>query len=255
MKIIKKIIAFSIMCSVAFTSLYSIGDNTVKADDNVLVSEDITVDGCQIKTNVAANEGVAFRTVCKAPDIGSVIEIDGAKYTVKKMGTIYVKDINTTGFKSNNLLDTTYTLLDVNQLSDAVKKAYGFEYIGSSYYKGAMLTFGYVATDSGVLKQKDGVTTYVRTMTDMDAYKTNSLWIRAFIVAADTNGNDVIIYGKYTFLTSFAQIAYSIYTKGLAPTLEGHKYLYNTILHKLPTYNPFYIENEEQYGWGGVVTP
>ena len=118
-----------------------------------------------------------------------------------------------------------------------------------------MYTRGYLATDEGIKQKSDGLTTYVRTMTNMDAYMVNSLWIRAFVVATDEAGKDVIIYGQYAFLTSFAQIAHKIYTAGLSPSLEEHKYLYKYILHKLPKFNPYYINNEEEYGWGGVVTP
>ena len=254
-KFIRKIVTLFMICSIAFSGIYSINNNTVNAAENTLVSFDIQIVGCQIRTKAAMNEGVAFRTVCKAPDIGSTIEVEGKKYIVRKLGTIYSKDINTTGDNSKNLLDKSYTILNPIPYTDNSKKNLDFSYIGDKYYNKVMYTRGYLATDEGIKQKSDGLTTYVRTMTNMDAYMVNSLWIRAFVVATDESGKDVIIYGQYAFLTSFAQIAHKIYTAGLSPSLEEHKYLYKYILHKLPKFNPYYINNEEEYGWGGVVTP
>ena len=70
----------------------------------LLKSDSITVEGFQIKTNgnryyntkgevlfdeEGSEKKVAFRTVCKAPDIGQTITVSGKDYTIKIQGNIH----------------------------------------------------------------------------------------------------------------------------------------------------------------------
>lgn len=228
---------------------------SVRADE-VLISSDISVTGFQIKTNVSEEEGVSFRALCKAPDKGSVIRIQGKSYTVVNFGTIYTRDLNVSGINSNNHFDKSYTELDTTpyQHSDDTEK-YGFKYIGQKDYEGTIVTFGYIATDRGVTEQEKGFTTYVRTMTNMDDSVRNTLYVRGFAEVTDEENNHLIVYGEKASAISIAEIAYQVYGNSMAPNKEGHDYLYNEILHKLPETSPFYKETPDEFGWGGIVKP
>lgn len=251
----RKISAVGLIMVLFVTAITSTKLNTVSAAD-VLVSPEISVVGYQMKTDVSSGEGVTFRTVCKAPDIGSVITVNGKNYTITNLGTIYAKDPNRSGKVENKVLDKSYTELDTNPYpQSAIKDGYGFKYIGQKLYRDEIVTFGYIATEKGTIEKKDGYTSYIRTMTNMDNFVLNTLYVRAFVEAVDEDGNETIIYGEYAGLVSVAEIAYKVYTEGKAPSAEGHKYLYDTILNKLPTTNPFYKDTEEEYGWGAVVKP
>lgn len=224
----------------------------VKAD-TVLTSPLITVEGYQIKTKVTEGQGITFRTICKAPDIGSMITVNGKKYTVTNLGTIYSKDPNTTGDNTKNILDKSYTELNPIPYFEKERNL-EFKYIGQKDYNGTFLTFGYIATDDGILEQKDGITSYVRTIKNINNFITNTIRARAFVEAVDEDGKDVIIYGQYASLMSVAEIAYKLYLKSGAPDEMSHKYLYTNILHKLPTSNPYYMDVEIEYGWSGIVS-
>lgn len=229
-------------------SLYS-----VKADA-VLTSPLISIVGYQIKTTVTSDERVSFRTICKAPDKGSTIVVDGKNYTVTDLGTIYVKDPNRSGNHSNNVLSKSYTLLDAVPCVEYGIEGQAFKYIGKNMYRGTYLTFGYIATENGIIEKKDSYTSYVRTMTNMDSFVLNSLLVRAFVEAVDEDGNNVIIYGESASKTSVAHIAGETYKKSAAPNKEGHEYLYNSILHTLPTSHPYYMDEPLEYGWAGVIS-
>ena len=242
-------VVLSMIAGIVSTNMYH-----VNAANTMLTTPDISVTGYQIKTNGVSKMGVSFRTICKAPKVGSSIVIAGKNYTVKSLGTIYVKDPNRSGNNSNVVLTKSYTeLRKTPYLQSAIQDGHGFKYIGSKDYQGRIVAFGYIATDEGILKTEDGETTYVRTMSNMDDFVLNSLFIRAFVEATDEDGNEVFIYGKDTSIISVAEIAYKVYMRSLAPNEEGHDYLYNAILHRLPTSNPFYKETPEEFGWGGVV--
>ena len=223
----------------------------------VLTSPDISVVGFQMKTNVSEQEGISFRAMCKAPSVGSTITVNGTNYTVTALGTIYSKDPNQTGKNEHNVLDKSYTELNpVPYFDEDIRREYGFKYIGMKTYQETVITFGYIATQQGILEQTAGYTTYVRTMTGMENYLLNTLRVRAFVEATNAEGDNVIIYGQYSTLISVAEIAYKVYTKGEANNKEGHNYLYDTILSRLPETNSFYIDTPIEYGWGGgVVNP
>ena len=223
------------------------------AAETVLVSPEISIEGYQMKTNVSSGEGITFRTVCRAPNIGSVITIDGKNYTVVNLGTIYTKDPNTNGKAENNVLSKSYTELDPNPYPEsAVKEGYRYKYVGQTSHNDQIVTFGYIASDKGILNTLNGYTSYVRTLTNMDRYVQNSLHIRPFVEAVDEEQNEVLIYGQYASSVSVAEIAYTVYINSMAPDLQGHEYLFDEILHNLSTANPFYLETPEQY-WSGVV--
>lgn len=242
-------VTLSMIVGISSTTVYHIS-----AANTVLTTPDISVTGYQIKTNGVSKMGVSFRTICKAPEVGSKITVRGKQYIVKQLGTIYVKDPNRSGNSSNVVLTKSYTELRTTPyLQSAIQEGHGFKYIGSKTYQGRVVTFGYIATNEGIFKEEDGDITYVRTMSNMDDFILNSLFIRAFVEATDEDGNEVFIYGKDTSVISVAEIAYKVYMRSLAPNEEGHNYLYNTILHKLPLNNPFYKGTPEEFGWGGVV--
>lgn len=252
---LRKVSAVLLTIVIAVSAISNTNLNSVQAD-TVLTSPLISVEGYQIKTDVSSNQGISFRTVCKAPSKGSVITIEDKKYTVKKLGVAFVKDPNRNGNHNNNVLSKAYTLLNpIPYFQQGKEKNVEFTYIGKTAYKGTYLTFGYIATDKGIIAEQDGYTSYVRTMTGMDAYMINSLHIRAFVEATDEEGNNVLIYGESASLTSVASIAYRVYNNGQAPDEEGHKYLYNTILNKLPSSSPYYMNTPIEYGWGEIVKP
>lgn len=251
----KKISAMILITMMFVTATTSMKLDVVSAAD-VLISPEISVVGYQMKTNVSSDEGVAFRTVCKAPDIGSVITVGEKNYTIIKHGTIYTKDPNRSGKAENKVLNKSYTELDTDYVLDTeTVNKYGFEYVGKKAYDDKIVTFGYLATDIGIIKSEDGYTTYVRTMTNMDDYVLNTLHIRPYVEAVDEEGNKTIIYGQYSSIVSVVEVAYKVYMESKAPSAEGHKYLYDSILSKVPTSNPFYKDTEEEYGWAGIMTP
>lgn len=250
--LLKKVSVFVLTMVMAISAVINI--NCVKATET-LTSSDISVVGYQIKTNVTSRQGISFRTVCKAPDKGSIIVVNDKNYTVTNVGTIYAKDINTTGNNASNVLDKSYTELNPIAYSEEYTKGYGFKYVGIKEYDNKIVTFGYIATKAGISKSEEGVTTYVRTMTNMEPYVTNTLFIRAFVEAVDEQGNPVIIYGQYASLVSVAEVAYAVYMEGKAPDLEGHNYIYNFILNSLNETSPYYKDTTEEYGWGEAVQP
>lgn len=248
---VKKVIAVIFVFIMVISHMVDSKIMDIKAD-TVRTSPLITVEGYQIKTSGSEQEGITFRTVCKAPDIGSTITVDGKNYTVTNLGTIYSKDPNTSGNHQNNILDKSYT--EINPIPYVQEgKEFDFKYIGIRDYKGEYLTFGYIATEKGILEQNKGYTSYVRTITNIDSFVTNTIRARAFVEAVDEGGEIVIIYGQYASLMSVAEIAYKVYINGTAPSEAGHKYIYTNILHKLPVTNPYYKDIEEEYGWSGIV--
>lgn len=254
--LLKKVSAVLLIVSMTICSGSNLKMNKVEAADTVLTSSEISVTGYQIKTNVTPNQGISFRAVCKAPVKGSVITVGDEEYTVTNVGTIYTKDINTSGNNDSNVLNKSYTELDPTPFpSYAIKDGYGFKYVGKKDYLNNRVTFGYIATDEGITKISDGYVTYTRTLTNMDAYVRNSIFVRAFVEATDAQGNEVLIYGEYASITSVAEIAYKVYMESKAPNIEGHNYIFDAILNKLPATSPFYKKTPEEFGWGGVVNP
>lgn len=254
MKFLKKIGAVCMSMILLTSAAFGMNICNVKAEDTVLTSSEISVVGFQMKTNPTVSQGVTFRALCKAPKIGSTITVDSKDYKVTNLGIIYTKDINTSGDNANNSLDKSYTILNPQPFpSYAIKDGYDFKYIGSKDYLNSRVTFGYVASETGIVETVDGYTTYVRTMTNMDAYIRNSIFVRGFVEAIDENGDTVIIYGTYASVASVAQMAHMVYNGSKAPNKEGHDYIFNSILNKLPTYSPYYLENPLEYGWSVVV--
>lgn len=203
--------------------------------------------GFQIRSNGEA-DNVAFRTVCKAPAVGDTIAAsNGKKYTVKAMGTIYALDTNDTGYLANDQLDESYTILDKNSAAGEP-----FVYKGANLYHGAMVTYGYVATEMGAVKEWDDDDReslyYVRTMTGMDAKIQNTIHVRAFVITEEGE----IIYSTNTAAASVAQIADNLYTNSKSKNSTAHQYLYNRILNNsaiLSTSNPYYRIVTIPYGW------
>lgn len=218
-----------------------------------VTSESVMVEGFQIKTN-NTTDTVGFRTVCKAPNKGSqIVASDGKTYTVESMGTIYTLDTNYNGYRRNDVLNASYTLLNPTVVSGQ-----SYTYVGANKYDGAQRTFGYVATDAGVAKDwntsdKDN-TYYVRTMNGMSANNMleYSIHVRAFVVTTD----GTIVYGKKTACISVAEVADYLYKNSKSKNFTAHKYLYNSILTKVANTNPYYRDSTLSYGWDSqLFTP
>lgn len=234
-----------------------------------ITSSEIAVEGFQIKTNDIANQtSVAFRTICKAPNVGSEITgSDGNTYTVQSMGTIYAIDTNYTGYKKNNHLVALYTFLDSEAVDSTVQEKYGYKYVGANKYEGNNRTKGYIATEIGISNDWNASDTthtyYVRTMEGMDEQMAYSMHVRAFVVATDADGNEVFIYGESTAVSSVAQIADYLYKNSMSRNYSAHKYLYTNILNSdylkadeaagRETNNVYYRDVALDYGWNGIL--
>ena len=210
----------------------------------VLTSDQASVEGFQIKTN-NVGEQVAFRTICKATKVGNQITAnDGNTYTVASVGTIYTLDTNNDGYRKNDVLNASYTILNSTAVSGQE-----YTYTGAIQYKGTNRTYGYVATDGGVLSSWNPSDTdntyYVRTMTLPDVALTSSIYARAFVVTTD----GTIIYGKKTATISVAEVADYLYKNSKARNYTAHKYLFTNILSKIATTNPYYRSTALPYGW------
>lgn len=235
----------------------------VVSENTMLKSDRITVEGFQIKTNgnryyntkgevIFDEEGsekkVAFRTVCKAPDIGQTITVSGKNYTVKNTGVIYTIDPNSSGKSADDVLDNTYSILNTQAISGNE-----YTYRGARQYNNMDYTFGYVTTDNGILSKEDGTMKYVRTMSNNSYYDsegtlkvmTNSFHVRGFVVAED----GTLIYGTDTVTMSIPEVANYLYKNVLSSNYNGHAYLYDTILSRISSENPYYCDHKVDYGW------
>lgn len=240
----------------------------------VLISDDVKIEGFQIKTNNRLNynneeydmKGVAYRTICRAPQKGNEIEIAGENYTVQDMGTIYLPDVSGDRYSGSDM----YLNLEGGVIEE--RKDTGDYQYTVKYYKGYNnLAYGYIASDIGVLlsgvNEGENDTLYVRTLvTSPDFCENNEaayyqfmitkMHIRAFVVAKDSDGKDVIIYGKNTENVSIAEIADYIYKNSMASNFQGHKFLYEQILNRIDSSNPYYRAEMVSYGWNdNLYTP
>ena len=235
----------------------------VVSGNTMLKSDSITVEGFQIKTNgnryyntkgevlfdeEGSEKKVAFRTVCKAPDIGQTITVSGKDYTVKNTGVIYTIDPNSSGNSADDVLDNTYSILNTQAISGNE-----YTYRGARQYNNMDYTFGYVTTDNGILSKEDGTMKYVRTMSNNSYYgsdgtlnvMTNSFHVRGFVVAED----GTLIYGTDTVTMSMPEVANYLYKNVLSLNYNGHAYLYDTILSRIDSKNPYYCDHKVDYGW------
>lgn len=224
---------------------------TVTKAEVAITSDSITVEGFQIKTNNPENT-VGFRTICKAPNTSSkIVASDGKTYTVDSMGTIYTLDPNTTGYRKNDMLNASYTILSTTPVSEKE-----YTYVGSKLYNGEQPTYGYLATDVGIVtgwNPSDNANTYyVRTMLDVNTNLENSIYARAFVIAKD----GTFIYGKKTACISVAEVADHLYKNSKSNNYTAHKYLYSSILNKVSNTNPYYRDATLPYGWDSqLFTP
>ena len=234
----------------------------VVSENTMLKSDSITVEGFQIKTNgnryyntkgevlfdeEGSEKKVAFRTICKAPDIGQNITVSGKNYTVKNTGVIYTIDPNSSGNSADDVLDNTYSILNTQAISGNE-----YTYRGARQYNNMDYTYGYVTTDNGILSKEDGIMKYVRTMSNNSYYNngilnvmTNSFHVRGFVVAED----GTLIYGTDTVTMSIPEVANYLYKNVLSSNYNGHAYLYDTILSKIDNKNPYYYNHKVDYGW------
>lgn len=228
-------------------------DATEAAETQVyLTSESVKVEGFQIKTNNPDNN-VAFRTVCKVPNVGSSITAsDGTIHEIAGMGTIYTLDVNNDGYRRNDILDLSYTVLDPTPVSEDITASEGYNYVGANLYNEAQRTYGYIATkEKGIATdwnpQDTENTYYVRTMDGMsaDGAMEYTIHVRAFVITTD----GTIIYGKKMASISVAELADYLYKNSKAQNYTGHQYLYNNILTKVSNANPYYRTTTLSYGW------
>lgn len=225
-----------------------------------LYSDSVDVEGFQIRTNKTENS-VAYRAICKAPNVGSTITVDGSSYTVEDIGTIYTIDTDYSGDVDNSKVDgSVYTLLDPTAVDSDVEEAKGYKYVGENLYEGSNRTYGYIATDEGIISSGETTDTentyYVRTMEGMDELMEYTLHVRAFVTALDADGSRVFVYGDSVADVSVAEIAHYIYVKSLSSNYRGHDYLYDNILSKISTTNLFYMSTTINYGWNdNLYTP
>ncbi|MCR5430166.1 MAG: hypothetical protein K6E58_02920 [Eubacterium sp.] len=227
---------------------------TVSISAGVKYSQDISVEGFQIRSNYpdgTTPSSVAYRTMCKAPKAGSTVKAGGKTYTVASVGTIYALDTNTRDKDGTNVLDASYTLLNETPITGE-----DYHYTGYRTYQGVNKTFGYLAGPDAVISDyKAGDTDntyYAFTMQNMDEFMANTIWVRPFVVANDSAGT--IIYGKSTAFTSVAEIANVLYTNSMCKNKTSHDYLYSAILNNSrlqQAQNPFYRTTEITYGWNG----
>lgn len=245
--------------SIAFPSAWDGKYAKVEAStESILTSDEVGMKGFQIKTNnkiqYGSTEGdftgAAFRTVCMSPD---TVKANGQVYKVERRGTIYVmKGDNSSSFSED------WTYLDTSQEKNATDS------YGGTYYPGkkSNTTYGYIATEEGMLENQDVDDSnryYVRTLVfTRDKFESDTayrqclvtpIYARAFVEATDDNGDKILIYGTQIRKMSVAALASDIYKKSLASNYQGHKYLYDSILHILPDYSPYYQEEELTYGW------
>ena len=235
------------------TSGMTVENITVTKVEVAITSDSITVEGFQIKTNNPENT-VGFRTICKAPNKGSqIVASDDVTYTVESMGTIYTLDPNTDGYRKNDVLNASYTILNPTPVSEK-----SYSYVGASLYNDAQRTYGYLATENAIVTSwnpSDTTNTYyVRTMLGMSEYTMleNSIHVRAFVVATD----GTIIYSKKTACISVAEVADHLYKNSKSNNYTAHKYLYSSILNKVSNTNPYYRDATLPYGWDSqLFTP
>ena len=233
----------------------------VVTESSIIKTDKISIKSFQIKTNgnryynasgevVFDEEGaekVAFRTICRAPAVGETITVSDKSYKVKNVGIIYTIDPNATGDETKDVFDSSYSVLNTSQISGAAHT-----YIGAQEYNGNNYTLGYLATDDGILSNKDGYMEYVRTVRNNSYYGsdnslnviTNSFHARAFVVAED----GTIIYGNNVESMSIPEVAYYFYKNAMSSNYNGHAYLYDTILSRISG-NKYYLSTKVDYGW------
>lgn len=233
------------------TTGQTVGNVEVTKMPEFITSDVLKIEGFQIKTN-NSDVNVAFRTVCKTPNIGSsIMASDGNTYEIAKVGTIYTLDVNKDGYRRNDVLDSLYTILNPTAVSADITASTGYTYVGAIPYNGTQRTYGYLATDAGIAADwntadKDN-TYYVRTMDGMseNGAMEYTVHVRAFAVTTDGK----LIYGKRTASVSVAEVADYLYKNSKAQNYTGHQYLYNNILTKVSNTNPYYRTTILSYGW------
>ncbi len=229
----------------------------ITVSQGVLYSPRISVEGFQIRSNyatsaeyakyvannTAADGGVAYRSVMKAPKKNSTISVDGVNYTVTDYGTSFCLDTQMDGTAA---YDASYTLLD-----EAGVSGKEYDYVG---IRNPERTFGYVASGDAIVdgyKSGDNENDYYAfTMQHMsgDATKT-TIHIRAFVKATH-NGQTRIIYGKQSTYTSVVDVANFLYVNSMAKNEPAHEYLFNAIAGNSATSgHPKHLNSTIEYGW------
>lgn len=232
---------------------------------DILKSTKVAIEGFQIQSN-NTGASVSYRTLCRAPRIGTGITVDGETYTVAALGTSYALDPNADGNNEHNSLNDTYTVLD----TDNPVTGQQYKYEGVKKYNEQNRTYGYEATEAAIIDGwKEGDTAnayYAFTMQGMDDVACNTLWVRPFVKATKTVEGvteTVFIYGTITAYTSVAEIADHLYGNSLAKNITSHQYLYSILNNSsiVPTSNPHHryatgTESEHgpvTYGWSNSL--
>ena len=241
--------------------------------------DDLKVEGFQIKTanlDTTKNgdeviEHVAYRTICKAPNIGSeVVGADGKTYVVKNFGVSYALDENMTGKKRNDVIDSSYNTLDATKIYTTETGVQYLEGIKSyEAHRGNevanLKARGYIATAKSVLEDWDVNDTthtyYVLTMNKFEMYVANTIHVRPFIQVVekgDATETLKYIYANDVASTSVAQIADYIYKNSISKNYAAHKYLFDSILTSSKLKAEYICQNDNNiyyrttslnYGW------
>ena len=231
----------------------------------ILKSTKVAIEGFQIQSN-NTGASVSYRTLCRAPRIGTGITVDGETYTVAALGTSYALDPNDSGDNDDNVLNDSYTILD----TDNPVTGQQYKYEGVKKYNNQNRTYGYEANETAIIDGwKEGDTAnayYAFTMQGMDEFACNTLWVRPFVKATKTVEGEtvtVFIYGTITAYTSVAEIADYLYGNSLAKNITSHQYLYSILNNSsiVPTSNPHHryatgteIEHGPvTYGWSNTL--
>lgn len=221
---------------------------------SILTSSDVSVLGFQMKTNwTETTDLIGFRSVCKAPSIGSKIKVGNTVYTVARIGTIETPEADSN--VDDIVYDKTCTYIESYTMTD--------DQSADDTAAGRVAPFQIVhtATSEGIIGTDDGYSTYILTLRGAPGvmYPANSIHVRAFVVT--TGGT--IIYSKDAVKTSIVRVADYMYANSKISNVVGHEYLYNNILSVekfVPTANtdyfatktnPYYRTEEQKvdYGW------
>lgn len=223
---------------------------------NLLTSNDVSVQGFQMKTNwdeaYTGDTQFGFRTVCQAPNIGGTVRVNNVSYTVAQIGTIYTIE-GDKNLPAGVTFDSTCTLLRYDE--------------ETGKYVPSVDTFGYMftATDKGIVAKDNVNSTYVQTIEGLMKQfpMANKIHVRAFVVT--TGGT--IIYGRKSVNTSVARVAAYMYNKSMATNIRGHEYLFDNFVNvnnfamaDNPYFtskaNPYYSNKTIAYGWNdNLYTP
>lgn len=274
----KKIIGVVMIFSFLVLESFNFCANTFA--EEIVTSDELSVKGFQIRDNQQETTeeikqeqekfGVSFRIIGQAPTVGSIIIANNTSYTIENIGILYVLDSNNKGIDSNGIYsgdvysDEKYTVLDMNSsLLDSNKNVIGYKGLNKSS-EDANITYGFLATEDGIIKKVLTNTSYCQTLTKMDELIGNTIHTRAFAIGKNSEGNKNIIYSSKILSVSIAEIANYLYVNNMCTNAYAHDFLFDRILNGKEgnsenisileqVGNSFYRDTKIQYGWNGSL--